>query len=231
MRKIVLLGMATLLAVSAGSARAATDESKCLAGRAKAWGTYEACVQKLFAANAGDSYLETTQLGKLDTCIAKLSATWTKLQALDESPTCGGLSRFVDNGSTMTDRLTLLTWEKKSGAADNAINYADARDPDNAYALNFDNDDDGAAYNDFLADLNAGTGFSDANSWRLPTLAELLTIRNVPEIGPSFPSWYWSRSVDQTNSGQARRTHFGTGEIQTAPKWGVNLARAVRGGL
>lgn len=231
MRKIVLLGMATLLAVSAGSARAATDESKCLAGRAKAWGTYEACVQKLFAASAGDTFLDTTQLGKLDTCVTKLSATWTKLQALDESPTCGGLSRFVDNGSTMTDRLTLLTWEKKSGAADNTENSGDARDPDNAYALNFDNDDDGAAYNDFLADLNAGAGFSDANSWRLPTLAELLTIRSVPEIGASFPNWYWSRSLDQTNSGQAWRTNWGTGEIQTAPKWSVNLVRAVRGGL
>lgn len=160
-----------------------------------------------------------------------MAGTWTKLQGLDESPTCGGLSRFVDNGSTMTDRLTLLTWEKKSGPADNTENSGDARDPDNTYALTFDNDDDGAAYNDFLADLNAGPGFSDANSWRLPTLAELLTIRNVPEIGASFPSWYWSRSVDQTNSGQAWRTNWGTGEIQTAPKWSVNLARAVRGGL
>lgn len=58
MRKIVLLGVATLLAVGAGSARAASDESKCLAGRAKAWGTYQACVQKLFAASAGLSYLD-----------------------------------------------------------------------------------------------------------------------------------------------------------------------------
>lgn len=147
-RKIVLLSVATLLAVGAGSARAATDESKCLAGRAEAWGTYEACVQKLFAVSAGLSNL-----------------------------------------------------------------------------------DDGGAYNDFLEDLNAGTGFSDANSWRLPTLAELLTIRGVPEIGAYNPGKYWTRSLDQTNSGQAWRVHFGAPSIETAPKWSVNFTRAVRGGL
>ena len=231
MRKIVVLGLATLMAVGAGSARAADDESKCLAGRAKAWGTYEACVQKLFAASVGLSNLDDARLAKLDACVSKLAGTWSKLQGLDDSATCGGLSRFVDNGSTVTDRLTLLTWEKKSSASDDVGNYGDRRDPDNAYALTFDNDDDGGAYNDFLENLNAGTGFSDANSWRLPTLAELLTIRGVPEIGAYNPGKHWTRSLDQTNPGQAWRVHFGTPSIETAPKWGVNYTRAVRGGL
>ena len=228
MKTIELFAIGALIVGWIGTGHAADPEQKCLAGRAKAKGAYEDCVQKVLAKTYPGTFLNGDDLPK---CVTKYDTAWTKLKALVGSATCSGLDRFVDNGTTVTDRLTMLTWEKKSGASDDAYNYSDPRDPDNSYALTFDNDDDGGAYYDFLGQLNAGTGFANANGWRLPTLPELLTIRNRAEIGPYYPSWYWSQTLDQTNEGQAWRVHFGDTPIMTAPKWGVNMVRAVRGGL
>lgn len=234
MRKISWLAAVIVMVGWVASAQALTDEQKCFAGRAKAKGAYEQCVQKVFRKMPGVAYLDGENFGKLTKCADKYAAVWTKLQALTDSTSCGGQDRFADNGTTVTDRLTLLTWEKKSGDPDDVMNLlGDARDPDNAYSQTWDNDDDGTAYSDFLEKLNTSTGFDNANSWRLPTLADLLTIRNRPEIGPGPGGfgWYWSTSVDQANLGQAWRVHFTDTVAMPVPKSAYNKVRAVRGGL
>lgn len=231
MRKGFWLVVATLILGAVTSAHALDAEQKCLAGRAKARGNYQACIQKAFAKLPSASYIGGDDFAKFAKCVDKYAAAWTKLSGLEGSTSCSGLARFVDNGSTVTDRLTLLTWEKKTGSADFIDNYSDRHEVDNLYALTFDNDDDGSAYSDFLRDLNSGTGFADANSWRLPTVAELLTILGQADIGTVGAGWYWSTTPDQTNTGQAWRIHFGDSIMLTTPKWGVNYTRAVRGGL
>jgi hypothetical protein len=47
-------------------------------------------------------------------------------------------------------------------------------DKDNTYARGYP--ENGTAFTSFLYTLNGGSGFAGANSWRLPTLAELQTI-------------------------------------------------------
>lgn len=231
MRKFGWLVVAVLVLGAATSAQALDAEQKCLAGRAKAKGDFVDCLQKVFGKLPSSSYIGGDDFAKVTKCVDKYSAVWPKLQALVGSSTCSGLDRFVDNGTTVTDRLTLLTWEKKSGAPDDGQNYSDARDPDNAYAPTFDNDEDGSIFYDFLRKLNDGTGFSDSNSWRLPNLAEQLTIRGQSAVGPGMASWYWTTTLDQTNAGKAWRVHFGDSAMMTTEKWGVSYARAVRGGL
>lgn len=228
MNKMRLTVAATLIVAWVGMAQAADDEPKCLAGRAKAKGTYEKCVQLQFAKAQDAGFVDSEKLAK---CVATYAKAWTKLQKLTDSPTCGGLDRFADNGTTVTDRLTTLIWEKKTTEPFSGDDYGDPHTTDNGYSLTFDNDDDGSAYYDFLGKLNQSTGFENANGWRLPTLSELLTILNEPAVGPVMPGPYWSTSVDQTNAGNAWTLHSSTGQPSTAPKWAAKWARAVRGGL
>ncbi len=234
MKKVAWLALTAIVVGSVSTAQALDDEQKCRSGRAQAKGTYEMCVQTVMAKGERDGFVDSAKLLK---CKDKYAAVWTKLQALKNSPSCSAQDRFVDNGNgTFTDRLTFLTWEMKSGAPDFNYNYADVHDPDNLYALDFINvggDDDGGAYDDFLKTLNTlngGFGFAGARGWRLPTLAELLTIYGEPILG-SVAYSHWSTSNDQANPGQAWAWHFGSGFISAGPKWGVQAVRAVRGGL
>jgi len=228
MKRSVLILVVGLVAGAAGTVHAADAEQKCQAGRAKAKGSYVACVQNQLTKAVTAGFVDTEKLTK---CVTKYAGVWAKLQKLVGSTSCGPQDRFVDNGTTVTDRLTLLTWEKKSGAPDDFPNNADPSDPDHYYGLDFSADDDGAAYSIFLGALNSYPGLGNARGWRLPTLAELLTIRGESAIGPINATWYWSTTVDQANTGQAWRVHFGNDLVLTAPKWGVNQVRAVRGGL
>jgi hypothetical protein len=84
-------------------------------------------------------------------------------------------ARFVDNGDgTVTDYETGLMWEKKSD--DGSIH-----DKDNTYTWNSTyTNPDGTAFTEFLATLNAGTGFAGYTDWRLPSEAG----QNSPFTGP-----------------------------------------------
>src|SRR5438309_1884226 len=77
-------------------------------------------------------------------------------------------NRFTDNGTTVTDNLTGLTWEKKT-------NDSSARDVGNEYTWSTGAPwaENGTAYyavfSGFLETLN-NSSFAGTNDWRLPTL-------------------------------------------------------------
>src|SRR5262245_4084374 len=83
------------------TAQGASDEDRCLSGRAKAKGKYEQCVANWLG---GGSFFLPLDRVKLSKCRERYAATWTRLQRLTGSPTCGGQPRYVDNGNgTVTD--------------------------------------------------------------------------------------------------------------------------------
>jgi hypothetical protein len=222
----------------------ATAEENCDSGRAEANATYEQCVGN-WLANA-----ETGTVSELSECREKYAATWTELAAL-ATPPCKG-NRFVDSGNgTVSDNLTGLVWEQKTGTVDSppAPNYADPHEVDNLYTWSNDpsdgddTDNDGTVFTDFLANLNAGGGFAGTNDWRLPTLAELLTLLDEPfpctaspcidgTFGPTQSDSYWSSTTLATNPAYAWVVWFDDGSVGTSNKSpGYLYVRAVRGGL
>src|SRR5262249_3783017 len=91
--------------------------------------------------------------------------------------TCIG-TRFADNGDgTVTDNLTLLTWEKKT-KADATANHSDEDDADNdsTWRTGAPYGGSGTAFTSFLTTLNGGSGLAGANNWRIPKLVELQTL-------------------------------------------------------
>ncbi len=120
---------------------------------------------------------------------------------------------FRDNGDTITDRATGLTWQK-SGSP-NYMNYENAK-----------------AY---IQELNSKK-FAGFNDWRLPTVDELKSLltqekqSNNLYINPIFDenqSWCWTSDIRA--SGGAWHVNFNFGYIS----WynvSYNYARAVRSG-
>lgn len=253
MRKSILRVAACAALLWVSTAQAATDEEKCLAGRAKAAGKYDACVQK-WLANVYDGYNDyTSLLEKLAKCRIKYAGAWTKLQGLGGSTTCGGQPRYVNNGDgTITDNLTGLVWERKSD--DGSVHD---KDTTGTWSTGSPYNGNGTAFTTFLRDgLNAGAGFAGANDWRLPTIAELQTIL-LPEPYPcttnpcvdlafnngctsnctvltcscTQASLYWSATTYSSSSGSAWFVYFGSGFADTNFKPNFSYVRAVRGGL
>lgn len=232
--KTNMRGWQAALALSllwAGTAHGLTDEEACIAGRIKAKGSYVSCVSKFFAKRPAATQIAGDDHAKLMACVDKYAAAWDKLKGLADSPTCGGLDRFVDNGTTVTDRLTLLTWEKKSGDTDLNDNTGDVHDPDNGYGISLSNDEDGAAFSIFLADLNAFPGLGNARSWRLPTLVELLSVTGQTVLGGAYSTVSSSTTLYQNDPGQVWAVNTALNQVEVRPKWGAIPVRAVRGGL
>jgi hypothetical protein len=180
------------------------------------------------------------------------------------------------DGLTVADHDTGLLWEVKTGTFDVALPASgfcetagcpDAHDVNNRYAWSIVSPDpNGNAFTDFLAKLNdssqpatwssgspasigtqLGGCFADHCNWRLPTIAELLTIfdscspvLNIcidPVFGPSTGSsavWSATELPDPTSSTQAWAAFevlsgVFVGAIQSA-KEGSRFVRAVRAG-
>lgn len=162
--------------------------------------------------------------------------------------TRGATQTFTDNGDgTITDNTTALMWEKKS--KDGGIHDWSA-----GYSIG----GGGTAQSTFLATLNASPGFAGHQDWRIPTLNELETIRNLsysqPMVHPAFNtgcvsgctvtqcscdgSWlYWSNSYG-TVFGlsdyywmymDTNSGTVGSYNITTYPQLNTGYVRAVRG--
>jgi hypothetical protein len=215
---------------------AADPEAACQAGRAKAAGKYANCIQgevSKWYAQPGD--------GKPESCVTKYAKEYDKLRAKaqksPETQTCDA-PRFVDNGDgTVTDNLTALVWEKKT-------NDATVHDESKTYPWTSSGTAaDGRAFTTFLAALN-GAGFAGQYDWRLPTVAELLSITEPfplcttppcidATFGPTAPKLYWSSSTYQLVPFIAWVVDFNIGRAQGDPKTTPLFVyvRAVRGGF
>jgi hypothetical protein len=123
---------AALLANTSLARATATPEQTCQSGLAKAAATYTSCAERALAKfNLGGSSVTVyaTAAGK---CVTKYAATWPKLVAKRAGSTTCVDPRVVDNGTTVTDQLTALQWEKKTNL-DGSTNFADPHDADNTY--------------------------------------------------------------------------------------------------
>ena len=144
-------------------------------------------------------------------------------------------ARFVDNlDGTVTDTLTGLMWEQKTGTVGSLVSCstaptcADPTNVNNLYSWSSSGSAaDGMLFTDFLAKMNCtvlqfggacGPGLH--RDWRIPTSAELQSIQNClsspcidPIFGPTAASNYWSSSSFAGNPANA---------------WFVNFAVATR---
>lgn len=252
MRKVILTVAVCATVLWVGTAQAATDEEKCLAGRAKAKGKYEKCVEDQLGKGYGTSFADYTKfLEKLAKCRIKYAGAWDKLQGL--GTTCAVASRYTDNGNgTITDNLSGLVWEKKSDNGD-----VHDKDTGRTWSTGAPYNGNGTAFTTFLRDgLNAGAGFAGANDWRVPTFAELQTTL-LPEPYPCTTSpcvdaafntgcvatctvltcsctrsfYYWSATTSAGGPDDAWFVFFSDGRVNINDKTLNYSARAVRGGL
>ncbi len=170
MKRLALLVVLLLLAAS--PTPAATDEAKCINGIVKAKIKLEECVYKWAAKQyvAGSVSTADDVQKRLSKCRERFNAVWPKLAALGNSPTCGGKARFADNGLSVTDHLTGLTWAKFNDDDDSVLYW------ETSYALINTDREDGSAFTTLLATLNTAPGFDGSQGWRVPTFIELNSI-------------------------------------------------------
>ncbi|HZR84552.1 MAG TPA: DUF1566 domain-containing protein [Candidatus Binatia bacterium] len=236
---MLLAATAVALVLGVSVAHALTPEQLCQKGRYDAAAKYAQCedkaIGKLFASND-----LTTLQPALSKCRVKYTGTWLRLQlkALGTGSTCDN-PRFADNGGTVTDRLTGLEWEKKTGDGmvhdkDDMYTWLTA----NEYFLT--GNDPFHGLNKF--DSNYICFVDNECNWRLPTRAELQTILLEPFacttspctatiFGTSVASYYWTSTTLADNSNYAWFVRFDDGTVGYDQKISSNHVRAVRGGL
>jgi len=231
-----------------------SPEQNCQAARYKAAGKYSKCQAYANALRERTADFSTFQK-KTSQCRDKYRATWAKLQAKYPATSCAA-PRFVDNGTTVTDNLTALEWEKKTNL-DSTPNGADPHDADNRYTwcadvdANFLCDNgvntgpaDGTLFTGFLASLDSAGGcFTGLCDWRVPTREELQTILAGsfpcstspcidPVFGPTqFNDAYWSSNTYLFQPDNAWCVAFDQGIVGISTKANPIYARGVRGGL
>jgi hypothetical protein len=159
----------------------------------------------------------------------------------------------VNGDGTLTDNHTGLMWEIETTTCSGEVTcYTNAYDWSGSGSAA-----DGRLFAVFIAALNGGDYYSPSAGqgvsagprscfathcdWRIPTLAELLTIANLsasgcsspcidPAFGPTQPGDYWSSSAVEGNPNFAWYVDFLTGDAGTFNKRPGAYARAVRSG-
>ena len=157
-----------------------------------------------------------------------------------ESITIGGDKMVRDN-------VTGLIWEVK-GESDGTQDHTNPNDPDNTYTWYDSNPatnggeagtpGDGTDTEDFINAMNA-MAYGGHNDWRLPTIKELSSLRDLERYDPAintefFPNTvsvrYWSSSSVATNPSYAWYVYFSDGLVYSLNKSYDYRVRAVRGG-
>lgn len=168
--------VACAAAMCAGTALATpTAQQNCDKGRVVAWKVYTSCVDAVVAkaysvdSLGGESFLQSAAASAR--CRHTYFKNWESFQrkASFTGSACIG-SRFTNNGTTVTDNLTGLEWEKKTD--DGTVH-----DKDNLYkwSTGFPYKGNGEAFAYFVLNINENS-FAGANDWRIPTLEELQSI-------------------------------------------------------
>jgi Protein of unknown function (DUF1566) len=272
--KTFVLALAALALMAGGAQAKATAAQSCEAAKEKDAGKAAQCrlvAAAKFAGSAGG----TADIEKRDAayakCQSKMSDAYAKADAKygtacavpGNATTIDALTavyadevvrlnqptaRYVDNGNgTVTDSTTGLVWEQKT-------NDGGVHDWDNTYSWTLSGDPwpfDGTAATVFLATLNAAPCFGGFCDWRLPTLNDLETIRDLGNVNPAVPavfntnctagctvttcsctrsSIYWSSSTYQDFPYTAWGVFFDYGNVDYVNKSTGYYVRAVRGG-
>ncbi len=223
-----------------------SPQQLCDSARVAAWQTYLSYTQSWVALDARGWNTDEFQ----DFAIRRhiYFSHWNKFQtnsALAGS-TCVG-SRFTDNGTTVTDNLTGLQWEKKT-------TDGSAQDQGDLYPWSASGTAaDGGAFQTFMVALNPpGACLGGQCDWRLPTMEELQTLLldftctgeqmgascHCPSspcidatFGPTQPNYYWSATSSVPNPSRAWNIDFNTGNVISSDKPLIFYVRAVRGGF
>lgn len=156
----------------------------------------------------------------------------------DGTVQAGATLRYRDNGNgTITDKNTLLIWEKKN-SLDSTPDLSNLHDADNTYLWSGDGAEE--TIWDWLDDVNAegGTGFAGRSDWRIPNVKELQSIVDYenanPAVDPVFgdtASDYWSSSTLTVFPTSAWFVNFVDGFVNLGGKSSNTIfVRAVRGG-
>jgi hypothetical protein len=182
------------------------------------------------------------------------TTTTTTTTTTTSSSTTTTTLRFVNNGDgTVTDHQTGLQWEKKVAGSGCLHCVNDTYQWSNAIGGTAP---DGGAFTYFLNTLNGGAtgvgncasadgstitgGFNNHCDWRLPTIAELMSILGPtcgptcidPIFGPTAASSYWSSTSFNypVPHYSALFVVFDGGGVGTDLKSSNFFVRAVRGG-
>ena len=223
-----------------------TAQERCDGARIKAWRTYVSCVENVLGRQAGGLPVNPGFFEAMAKCRHKYFNKWNALQGgAYTGSTCVG-TRFTDNSDgTVTDNLSMLTWEKKTD--DGSVH-----DWDDLYTwtTGAPYKENGTAFTSFLSTVNSGGGLGGSNGWRLPTLAELQTIvldfecsaasctcPSTPCVDPALeasttqPAYFWSVTSSVPAPDDVLGVGFSGGQVGVSLKTFTGYVRTVRGGL
>jgi len=240
MTKTTLWTVTVIVSLALTSAAfAATDAQKCEQALSAASAKYRQCLEKERSKYYGGKYDSDEFFEKAGKCVDKYTQTWPKLvgKYVGTGTSCEG-DRYADNGDgTFYDRLTRLTWEKKTD--DGSIH-----DRDNFYtwwSTGSSWKEDGTAFTVFLKALN-DAGFGGSNGWRLPSEYELYTLVEpvypncttspcTTAPGETLAGFYWSSSALAVGPSLAWVVGFSAGNVGIFVDKSLGFyVRAVRGG-